>query len=461
MLDSFLDHPDWDAVPIAEAGHPCGVVSRAQLQGHDPEVCAAAIMTTPLLVDAGMSIEAACQMLLAHRDPAPGLVVVENGRYLGFASMRALLRRRGEPSAAGEENRRSIEVLSHELRGQISGVVAVAELLQRQPLTADSHAYVRSILDSSQASLRTLDDALEFSRTDAVDDVLDLQPVVLRTFMDAVQIRWQMRAAQDGVTLLTAYDGEPDLSGEIDAARVGQVFDRLIDAALSVNRRGVVEASLQAVRTAEGLALTGRVRETGGGFSGLQPASSPALATCARLVERLSGTLRAEDNAGAGATILFEWTAGLAVEEAGDIVSDLGGLRRAAHILVVDDNATNRMVAEALCEMFGCTSESVEDGIEAVEAAKAGRFDLILMDIRMPRMDGVQATIAIRGLGGAAGQTPIIALTANADPEDTQAYLAAGMQNVVEKPLKPERLLHAINNILTDQPGKAAAAAAA
>jgi CheY-like chemotaxis protein len=132
---------------------------------------------------------------------------------------------------------------------------------------------------------------------------------------------------------------------------------------------------------------------------------------------------------------------------------------RAAHVLVVDDNATNRMVAEALCEMFDCTSECAEDGVEAVEAARTGRFDLILMDIRMPRMDGVEATRAIRALPGPAGQVPIIALTANADPEDAKTYLANGMHSVVEKPIKPEKLLAAMSDALPEQAQDSAAAA--
>jgi CheY-like chemotaxis protein len=115
---------------------------------------------------------------------------------------------------------------------------------------------------------------------------------------------------------------------------------------------------------------------------------------------------------------------------------------------VVDDNATNRMVAETLCEMFECTAESAVDGVEAVEAAATGRFDLILMDIKMPRMDGVAATRAIRSLDGAPGRVPIIALTANADPDDASAYIAAGMNGVVEKPMKPENLLHALQEAL-------------
>ena len=118
------------------------------------------------------------------------------------------------------------------------------------------------------------------------------------------------------------------------------------------------------------------------------------------------------------------------------------------------------MVAEALCEMFDCTSEQVVDGVEAVEAARSGRFDLILMDIKMPRMDGVAATRAIRELPGRAGAAPIVALTANADPADVATYLAAGMQDVVEKPIKPERLAIVLSALLGGDEEEDAEAAA-
>ena len=115
------------------------------------------------------------------------------------------------------------------------------------------------------------------------------------------------------------------------------------------------------------------------------------------------------------------------------------------HVLVADDNATNRLVAETLCAMFGCTSESVEDGAQAVDAALAGAFDLILMDIKMPVMGGLAATRHIRESGHpSAADLPIVALTANADPRDAEGYLAAGMDAVVEKPIKPALLLAAM-----------------
>ena len=186
---------------------------------------------------------------------------------------------------------------------------------------------------------------------------------------------------------------------------------------------------------------------------GLETALGVALGR--NIVEAMNGTVRSEVNVGAGETLVFE----VAVPSAKPVVEaeeTLHQSERAAHILVVDDNATNRMVAETLCEMFDCTSESATDGVEALEAARTGRFDLILMDIKMPRMDGVTATREIRALPGAAGRVPIIALTANADPEDAAGYLKAGMNGVVEKPMKPENLLRALQENLAE--GDAAAA---
>jgi CheY-like chemotaxis protein len=172
----------------------------------------------------------------------------------------------------------------------------------------------------------------------------------------------------------------------------------------------------------------------------------------------MGGTLSRKANAGGSDTTTFCLRLEQAAETDTAPAPDGG---RAAHILVVDDNATNRMVAQSLVEMFDCTSEAAEDGDEAVEAARSGRFDLILMDIKMPRMDGVSATRAIRALPGPVGRTPIIALTANADPEDAAGYLKAGMNGVVEKPMKPEQLLAALQQALDGPQDETSAEAAA
>jgi signal transduction histidine kinase/CheY-like chemotaxis protein len=473
-LDRFADAPSCDLLAVVDGLKPVGVIARGGVRKADLSRPASMAMSAALLVEADVSIEDARALLLAHSEPAAGFVVVQDGAYCGVVSARRVLQIGPSDAATRDGQLRFLELISREMRTPMNGVLAVSELLQRQPLSSDSQAHVRTIVESAQATLRALNDALELSQVDIDALVVESGVVHLRSLMDAVQLAWQAKASQAGVTLLVAYDGEPELSANTDATRVRQVFDKLIEAALSLNRRGSVEASLHAIRIGDGLRLIGRVRDTGGGLSverlagvfddirsgGEFASAGLGLTLCRRVVERMGGTIRPEPNVGAGATVVFELPAGVGAEQAapGEVADT--SMARAAHVLVVDDNATNRMVAEALCEMFDCTSECAEDGVEAVEAARTGRFDLILMDIRMPRMDGVEATRAIRALPGPAGQVPIIALTANADPEDAKTYLANGMHSVVEKPIKPEKLLAAMSDALPEPTQTNAAAAA-
>ncbi len=476
VQDRFLSASGCDLLPVVDAGKTLGVIARGAIRIEDMPRCAREIMSPAFLVDAGMTIDEAKALILGHRDPLPGVVVTENGVYRGVVSARALMASRGE-GVADAEQMRFLELISREMRTPLNGVLAVSELLQRQPLSIDSQAYVRTITESAQATLRALNDALELSQGDFKPLSIEPKPVQLRDLMDAIQSQWQGVTPKGGVTVLVGYDGEPNLCADLDQARVQQVFDRLIEAALTLNRHGSVEASLHVARDGETLQLVGRVRDTGGGlaserlvsaFDGdfstqrIDPTNAGlGLAICRRVIEQMQGQIRAERNVGAGASVVFELTVPEVIEKAA-AGEGSGNVGRAAHVLVVDDNATNRMVAEALCEMFDCSSESVEDGLEAVEAARTGRFDLILMDIRMPRMDGVEAARAIRALPGRAGQVPIIALTANADPEDAKTYLATGMHSVVEKPIKPEKLLAAMSAALEEagSGGESASAAA-
>ena len=471
VLDRLLDQPTCDILPVVDAGRVLGVIARGAIRAEDVARPVWEIMTPACQVDRELSLIEARALWLAHRDPVAGLVAVQDGVYFGVVSARTLMRSLSAHSTTRADQLSFLELIGREIRSPLNGVLAVSQLLQKQHLPSDAKAHVRSIVEQAEATLGALDDALELSQIDI--EPLSLEParVNLRELMDSVQSAWQPHAAQAGVTLLVAYNGEPELSAMIDRGRVQQVFDKLVEAALALNRRGAIEASLLAERTDQGLRLTGRVRDTGGGLSAqeIRGAFDPAamghvralagaglgLALCNGVVQRMGGSIRSESNVGAGACVVFELTA---PEAAAPDAAPKPVLNRAAHVLVVDDNATNRMVAEALCDMFDCSSECAEDGVEAVEAARTGRFDLILMDIRMPRMDGVEATRAIRALPGAPGQVPIIALTANADPEDALRYIASGIHSVVEKPIKPDRLLQAMNLAL---PPAASAVAAA
>jgi len=355
-----------------------------------------------------------------------------------------------------------------DIRQQMDGVVALAEQLARQRLTPDGEACIESIQEAAIGVSRMLGAAIDLKGVALKGLEPELEPVRLRELMDEIEARWQPRAAAAGVTLLVAYDGDPDAAAMADRKRLLQIFDGFIGEAVGAQARGAVEAGLYVYPGPDGVRLEGRVRgprDVGWDAKdtetrirsiesrlGLEVAIGAMLAR--RILAGMDGQLRKEANAGASDTAAFEIKLELVPDTVAEPVEDTG---RAAHILVVDDNATNRMVAQSLVEMFDCTSESAEDGDEAVEAAKTGRFDLILMDIKMPRMDGVAATRVIRAIPGPVGQTPIIALTANADPDDAEAYLAAGMNGVVEKPMKPEHLLTALQQAL-DPDSRAAAA---
>ncbi|MFN4176517.1 response regulator [Phenylobacterium sp.] len=348
-----------------------------------------------------------------------------------------------------------------DIRQEMEGVLALVDRLTNRRLGPEAQACVDGIAEAAKGVRRLLDSAADL-KTVAVDGLtLRPEPLRLRDLADEVQARWQAKAAATAFTLLVSYDGDPEAAAMGDRARLLQTFDGLIAEALGSGGRGAVEAGLKVAATASGVSLEGRVRGAPDGGWGAEDGDARLRAIEARLglevavgamlgrriVEAMGGEVRRETTPGASETLVFRVELPAVAPREG-VSHDIAP--RPAHVLVVDDNATNRMVAQSLVEMFDCTCEAAEDGAEAVEAARSGRFDLILMDIRMPRMDGVAATRAIRALPGRAATTPVIALTANADPDEAEAYLAAGMNGVVEKPMKPEHLLEALKRALRE-----------
>ena len=494
----FEREPDTLVIPVVDGERPIGLIERGDFLmklagplGHslygarevthvmDPE---------PAVVEAGVRIDAFSNIILKSGPGAlmRGFIVTRNGAYRGVGTAVALLRAvndsqqqqnhdlaeqvralsdaKTQAIAAARANSRFMGLMNTELRTPLNGVMAVAELLLRQPLNDAALAHVQTIIDSSDSALDTLQDALDLARAEAGELELAAAPTPLRGVMDQVQALWAPRAAQDGVTLMVGYEGDTELAGVLDGPRLTQVFNNLIGHALKFARNGMVEASLKAHVIGDRIRLEARVRDDGPGIDASRldqifdhaanlDGGGLGLSICRHVIEQMDGRIWAENNVGRGATFAFDLSAPRAVIEQAEPsnVSSLDELDLQArpHVLIADDNATNRVVAQALCEMFGCTSETVEDGQEAVEAVKARPFDLILMDIKMPRMDGVQATLAIRGLSDNSRHIPIVALTANADPDDAKHYLAVGMAAVVEKPIKPERLRMAMNAALT------------
>jgi CheY-like chemotaxis protein len=481
-LAAFIHDLDCRTLAIADGDRPIGIVHREAFLARMERAGAAnrPIMETaepdPLVVEIGEPIGPFVETMLAQRPVAllAGFIVTHGGAYEGVCDLAMLL-----PALIGpRQDVGLIERICTEVREPIAHALAAADGLRRLRLPEGASQHLETISEAAHTTLSLLDTAAELQRADAGRLEIVAAPRRLQELMDDIAARWSTQAETAGVTLLVSYDGAPDCAAILDSARLMQVFDALIGHAMAHSNRGVIEASLQVRPVDAGFSLTGRVRDNGATYAphylaGMFHAvgdAAPAggmgvqleLMLAERAIAAMSGKLKAKPNPGAGATVAFEIEAPSAegTGARGATVEELAPVR-SAHILVVDDNATNRMVVEALCEMFDCSTESVVDGVEAVEAAKAGRYDVILMDIKMPRMDGVTAAKEIRKLAAPAGRVPIIALTANADTDEVALYLAAGMRCVVEKPIKPERLLEALDSALAERVMHGAAAAAA
>ena len=480
-LAVFIHDPDCRVLAIVDGAQPVALLSREaflarmEAPGAPSRRVLAAAEVDPLVVEASEEVGPFVTAANVYRPMSLlcGFVVVEDGAYAGVCDLARLL------PALGTALRPSLllESIDAEVRAPLGDALAAAESLRRLRLPEGASVYLDTILEAANTTLSLFGVAAEVQKAETEQLQISAAPRRLQALMDDIEARWRGKAELAGATLLVAYDGAPDCAAVVDGDRLMQVFDSLIDHALSHAAHGVIEATLQVRTAASSVVLAGRVRDNGADYSaeylsamfngdaGSAEVGRRGMQLRLRLAERaiaaMAGAIEAKANAGRGAVIAFEIPAELAAGEGAE--SDgvaTATTHRAAHILVVDDNATNRMVVEALCEMFDCSTESVVDGVEAVEAAKAGRFDVILMDIKMPRMDGVSATREIRKLPAPAGRVPIIALTANADPDQVNEYAAAGMESVVEKPIKPERLMAALDAALTghSEGGKAAAA---
>ena len=502
VYERFQDEPDTLALAVVdEEGRPVGLIERnaffLAMAAHYGRALYALrpisllMNADPLVADADLPVAEFCGQVLAERpsELLRGFIVTQGGRYAGVGSALTLLQAVSAANRAHAEemtslaetlNRAKLDaqaaltaqsqflaVMSHEIRTPLNGVLAIADILERKLAQPELGPYVRSIQDSGETLLRLLTDALDLSRAEAGRLELAEEGFAVARLTEDLAALWGARAELKGLAICVRYEGAPDQWALGDEIRLKQVFNNLIGNALKFTEAGGVEIVLRARRDGVHVHVEGEVSDTGAGvpqdrLAGIfQPFSQTeagvrhggaglGLSICRQLVEQMGGTIWAERRAEGGSRFAFRVPLfdvpepGEAQTEAPAEAAQPGG---ALHILIADDNATNRLVAETLCEMFGCTTESVEDGEEAVTAAASGRFDLVLMDIKMPNLDGVGATRRIRGLAGAAADVPILALTANADPWDAAGYLAQGMNGVVEKPIKAERLMSAISQL--------------
>ncbi|MDZ4371921.1 MAG: ATP-binding protein [Phenylobacterium sp.] len=507
LFDRFQNEPDTLAVAVVESGgQPTGLVERnafllKMAAQHGYALWSRRPVThfmkpDPVIADGDLTVAEFCGSVLAERpsELLHGFIVTCGGRYAGVGTTLALLQASAAATATHAETMsrlaqdanealatkgRFLAVMSHEIRTPLNGVLAVAEILRRKSSQADLAPFIDTILESGGTLLRLLNDALDLSRAEASGLELDETPMAAAQVLEEAANLWAAQAELRELELSVAYEGPADLWVLADAVRLRQVLDNLVGNALKFTDAGRIQVVLTAEVDGDYVRLKGAVSDTGSGIpddrldavfapflqteAGVrQGGAGLGLAVCRQIVERMNGSITARNRPGGGAELRFEVVLHrLPAPEAAAQAPSTVEARDSVHVLIVDDNATNRMVARTLVEMFGCSGETVETGEDAVRVMAEGRFDLVLMDIKMPGIDGVEATRRIRSGGGPLSQTPILALTANADPADAAFYRLCGMNGVVEKPIKPERLLAAMNAVLQIDPSDVAQVAAA
>lgn len=432
----------------------------------------------PIVVEAATEVTWFTRDALSARssDLLKGFLVTENGRFIGVGSALGLLKLSNatnvahlrQAEASLKERTEFLSVMSHEIRTPLNGVLSVAEILNRELRDDTLRPYVEAIVDSGASLLRLLNDSLDFFRGEAGAHDLHEDAFDVSCLLTEAAGLWRARAEQAGLELVTRYEGPEALWAFGDVVRIKQVFNNLIGNALKFATRGVVAVTLRAEVEDIYVTLHGSVKDEGPGIPAdrlaaiFQPyvqtdsgrahgGAGLGLSVCRQLVEKMDGSIRVESREGQGAEflfdiVLFELPAPPIAEPAVAAETAEGGWR----VLIADDNATNRFVAEKLCAIAGCQTVSVADGAEAVAAALTQPFDLILMDIRMPGMGGLEAVRLIRENASIA-DIPVIALTANADPADARTYMEQGMDAVVQKPIKPELLFAAMERVIEDR----------
>jgi two-component system, sensor histidine kinase len=388
-----------------------------------------------------------------------------------------LTKARDQAQEASIQKSQFLANMSHEIRTPLNGVLGMAQAMQMDELPARQSERLSVIRTSGEILLAVLNDILDISKIEAGKLELETVKFDLDMVVESVRAIFAPTALSKGLYLTTHVARSAAGAWLGDPTRLRQILSNLISNALKFTSTGGVAVEV----AADELGLHIRVKDTGIGIPQeklgqlfgkfVQVDSSTTrrfggtglgLAICRELTALMGGAIEAQSVDGEGSCFVASLplarppASEQVVQAAPQAAATIGAdeRERPLRILAADDNATNRIVLEALLGPLDVDLVQVENGREALARWRAEPFDLILMDIQMPEMDGIQATLAIRSeeARSALPPIPIFALSANAMPDQIQSYLAAGMSGHIAKPIDVAKLYEALDSVeLLDQ----------
>jgi PAS domain S-box-containing protein len=394
--------------------------------------------------------------LFAHGAATP-YAVVTSFHDITDTRQRAvqLAEARDHAEAAARAQREFLATMSHELRTPMNGVVGMVELMRAEgDLTERQAERLDTIHASSQALLRIINDILDDSKIEAGGRELDLEAVAAEPLARSVFDLLGQAATAQGLALELDVTADAVLWADHDALR--QVLLNLVSNAVKFTAKGGVRVSARR----DGDHVLVRVRDTGVGIPAREReriferfaqvesfrtrragGTGLGLAISRRLIRAMGGELGVESEPGVGSTFWFSLPAApearvhRAAAPASAAPAVAPAPTRALRVLLVEDNPVNQRVAEGMLRHLGHHVEVAENGEVGLRAALRERFDVILMDVHMPVLDGLTATRRLRAAHAPSADAPVVALTASALADEREACLAAGMQAVVTKPI--------------------------